>query len=277
VHAGQNVHSWTQIIASASAARPAPHRSQVARISSTGPAWRPGRHGTRGSADGHRGVPARLSAVRFDPVADSRPDDVPWPAMSWPPAGDTELRGGTVVLTQFEPTRDAAELFTALDSGVVWRHVAGRPGDPAAMAQRLGDSIAAGRLPWVVRLVDGAVVGMSSYLEVSVPDARLEIGATAYSPSVWASAVNPETKLLLLTHAFEVLGAGRVQLKTDVRNVRSQQAIARLGAHYEGTLRRYQRRDDGTVRDTVLFAITAEDWPAVRDALRARLAGQRQR
>jgi len=215
--------------------------------------------------------------VRFDPVADSRPDDVPWPAMSWPPAPDTELRGDTVVLTPFVPGRDADELYAALDHDAVWRHVAGRPDDAAAMVQRLGEAVAAGRLPWVVRLVDGAVVGMSSYLEVSVPDARLEIGATAYTPAVWASAVNPETKLLLLGHAFDTLGAGRVQLKTDVRNVRSQQAIARLGARYEGTLRRYQRRDDGTVRDTALFAITAEDWPAVRDGLRARLAGQRQR
>jgi RimJ/RimL family protein N-acetyltransferase len=90
---------------------------------------------------------------------------------------------------------------------------------------------------------------------------------------VWGTAVNPETKLLLLEHAFEVLGAGRVQLKTDVRNVRSQQAIARLGARYEGTLRRYQRRSDGTVRDTVLFSVLAEEWPAVRDGLRERLAG----
>jgi RimJ/RimL family protein N-acetyltransferase len=77
--------------------------------------------------------------------------------------------------------------------------------------------------------------------------------------------------LLLLGHAFEVLGAERVQLKTDVRNVRSQQAIARLGAHYEGTLRRYQRRADGTVRDTVLFSVLVEEWPAVRKALQARL------
>jgi RimJ/RimL family protein N-acetyltransferase len=62
-----------------------------------------------------------------------------------------------------------------------------------------------------------------------------------------------------------------VQLKTDVRNVRSQQAIARLGARYEGTLRRYQRRDDGTVRDTVLFSILAEEWPTVREVLLARV------
>jgi RimJ/RimL family protein N-acetyltransferase len=84
------------------------------------------------------------------------------------------------------------------------------------------------------------------------------------TPLLWGSAVNPDTKLTLLTYAFETLGAGRVQLKTDVRNIRSQQAISRLGAHYEGTLRRYQRRRDDTIRDTVMFSIIAEGWPAVR-------------
>jgi RimJ/RimL family protein N-acetyltransferase len=223
-----------------------------------------------------------VTAERFSPVPDPRPDDSPWPAMTWPPAPDTELRGGTVVLTPAVPDRDAGELFPALDDDTVWRHVPGRPRDAAAMTRVLDRALAAGRLPWLVRLLRpvnglpaGAVAGMSSYLDVSVPDARLEIGFTTYARAAWASAVNPETKLLLLGHAFDVLGAGRVQLKTDIRNTRSQQAIARLGARYEGTLRRYQRRDDGSVRDTVLFSITAEDWPAVRDGLRARLAGQR--
>jgi RimJ/RimL family protein N-acetyltransferase len=121
-------------------------------------------------------------------------------------------------------------------------------------------------------LPEGAVVGWSSYLEVSPADARLEIGNTAYTPAVWGTAVNPEAKLLLLGYAFEGLSMGRVQLKTDIRNVRSQRAIAGLGATYEGTLRRYQRRADGTVRDTVLFSITAEDWPDVRRSLIARVA-----
>jgi N-acetyltransferase len=115
-------------------------------------------------------------------------------------------------------------------------------------------------------------VGTSSYLEVVVGDARLEIGSTAYRPDVWATAVNPDTKLLLLGYAFDELNAGRVQLKTDVRNTRSQRAIARLGARYEGTLRRYQRRADGTVRDTVLFSVLAEDWPRVKQGLLTRLA-----
>jgi RimJ/RimL family protein N-acetyltransferase len=219
-----------------------------------------------------------VDAPLFAPVADPRPEDSPWPAMSWPPASDAELRGHAVVLTPVVPERDAGELFAALDSDAVWRHVAGRPADADGMARSLAEGIAAGRLPWLIRLVRpvggltaGAVAGTSSYLDVSVGDARLEIGWTTYAPPVWGTAVNPETKLLLLEHAFEVLGAGRVQLKTDVRNVRSQQAIARLGARYEGTLRRYQRRADGTVRDTVLFSVLAEEWPAVRDGLRARL------
>jgi len=198
--------------------------------------------------------------------------------MTWPPLAGVVLRGWVVELAPADPARDAPELFTALDHDDVWRHVAGRPRDADDQARLLEQSLAAGRLPWVVRLVAalaglpaGTVVGTSTYLDVSVADARLEIGSTAYTPSVWGSAVNPETKLLLLGHAFESLGAGRVQLKTDVRNHRSQLAIARLGAHYEGTLRRYQRRADGTVRDTAMFALLAEDWPAARAGLQQRL------
>jgi len=223
---------------------------------------------------------AAVNDAPFQPVPDPRPDDVPWPAMSWPPAAAAMLRGRTVTLTPVDPERDAGELFAALDDDAVWQHLTGRPADPAATRAALAQGVSSGRLPWLVRLArplaglpEGAVVGTSSYLDVSVPDARLEVGWTSYAPAVWGTAVNPETKLLLLGHAFEVLGAGRVQLKTDVRNTRSQRAIARLGASYEGTLRRYQRRADGTVRDTVLFSVLAQEWPAVRDGLLARLAG----
>jgi N-acetyltransferase len=171
-------------------------------------------------------------------------------------------------------------LFQALNHDAVWRHQLGRPHDCDAFAETLKKRLVEGRFPWVLRiarpyagLLPGTVVGISSYLDVAPQDARLEIGATAYTPDVWSTKVNPDAKLLLLTYAFEGLRAGRVQLKTDVRNVRSQRAIARLGARYEGTLRRYQRRDDGTIRDTVMFSILAEDWPTVRTALLARVNG----
>jgi RimJ/RimL family protein N-acetyltransferase len=210
----------------------------------------------------------------FVPVGDARPHDDVWPAMSWPPTADTVLVGRIVEIMPVDPDGDAPALFEALDDEAVWAHIPFRPADPDAFAEVLRKRIAAGIFPWVVRLgvpyrglPMGTVVGTSSYLDVVVGDARLEIGATIYRPSLWGSAVNPDTKLLLLGHAFDALHVGRVQLKTDVRNTRSQHAIARLGARYEGTLGRYQRRSDGTVRDTVLFSILAENWPRVRDGL----------
>lgn len=213
----------------------------------------------------------------FQPATDPRPDDAAWPPMLWPPPVD-RLAGPVVELIPCVPERDAAPLFRALDDDAVWRHVPGRPRDPADFAARLGQRNAGAGFVWTVKLAQaqgglpaGAIVGTTSYLDVSVHDARLEIGATKYVPEVWGTRVNPDAKRLLLGHAFEVLGVGRVQLKTDVRNVRSQRAIARLGARPEGILRRYQRRDDGTVRDTVMFSIVAEEWPAVRDRLLARV------
>ncbi len=206
------------------------------------------------------------------PPPDPRPSDTVWPAMTWPVPAGTELFGRHVMLRAADPRTDAAGLFSALDHDDVWRHVAGRPGSPDECRELLAARSADPWWhPWVV-LAGGRVVGMSSYLEVSPPDARLEIGFTAYSPDVWGTEVNPECKLLLLGYAFDELGCGRVQLKTDVRNVRSQRAIDRLGTRHEGVLRRYQRRADGTVRDTVLFSIVAEEWPAIRDGLVARLS-----
>jgi RimJ/RimL family protein N-acetyltransferase len=213
----------------------------------------------------------------FQPMRDDRPNDTPWPAMVWPPTS-TRLTGHVVELSPCDPDRDASPLFHALHHDAVWRYIPGRPPDAERFAGTLAKLRAEGRFVWIVRLrrpyagqAAGAIVGTSSYLDVSVPDARVEVGATAYMPAAWGTNVNPDTKRLLLAHAFETLGVGRVQLKTDVRNVRSQQAIARLGARCEGTLRRHQRRDDGTVRDSVLFSILAEEWPSVREGLIARL------
>jgi RimJ/RimL family protein N-acetyltransferase len=215
----------------------------------------------------------------FAAVPDPRPDDEAWPTMSWPIAPGTSLRGRTVEVCPIDLARDCPDLFAALDDDRVWANLSQRPASAEEYVEQLARGVNLGRLPWVVRLrepihglPEGSVVGTSSYLDVSVGDARLEIGWTAYARSVWGTRVNPETKLLLLRHAFEELRVGRVQLKTDVRNVRSQRAIARLGATYEGTLRRHQRRADGSVRDTVMFAVTAEEWPGVRAGLEARLA-----
>lgn len=124
-----------------------------------------------------------------------------------------------------------------------------------------------------VPLATGQATGTTTYFDVSVPDRRLEIGSTWLGRSVWRTAVNTECKLLLLGHAFESLGCLRVQLKTDILNIRSQTAIARLGAVREGVLRAHMRRRDGTQRDTVMYSIIADEWPAVKARLQAMLAG----
>lgn len=100
------------------------------------------------------------------------------------------------------------------------------------------------------------------------------VGATAYSPEVWGTIVNPETKLLVLGFAFDH-GFGRVKIQADSANVRSRAAIERLGGAFEGILRRDQRRADGTWRDTAVYSILATEWPAVRSGLERRIASFR--
>ena len=230
--------------------------------------------------------PVTAPQPRFEPRRDPRPGEPPYPTIAettWPVPADTRLRGRFVELTVSDPDRDAFALFAALDSAAVWVHVAGRPTDAEAMAHLIARKRAdPAWCPWTVRLTvplgglpAGAVVGTTSYLEVSPGDARGEVGSTTYAEAVWGGPVNPECKLLLLTYAFDSLGWGRMQLKTDIRNARSQQAIARLGAQYEGTLRRYQRRADASVRDTVLFAVTRRGLAA--GARRARRPARRVR
>ncbi|ACU71412.1 GCN5-related N-acetyltransferase [Catenulispora acidiphila DSM 44928] len=124
----------------------------------------------------------------------------------------------------------------------------------------------------VILLSTGKAIGWTTFSDISAVDERLEIGWTWYGSAYWRSAVNTEAKLLLLVHAFEDLGMGRVQWKTDHMNQRSQNAIARLGAQREGVLRRHRMRPDGTFRDSVYFSMLAEEWPAAKQRLTERLA-----
>ncbi|MFC1410133.1 GNAT family N-acetyltransferase [Streptacidiphilus sp. N1-12] len=124
----------------------------------------------------------------------------------------------------------------------------------------------------VVDLASGRAVGWTTYLDIAPVDERLEIGWTWYGRAVWRTAANSEAKLLLLTHAFEDLGMGRVQWKTDHLNTRSQNAIARLGAQREGVLRRHRLRPDGSWRDSVYFSMLAAEWPEAKARLTDRLA-----
>ena len=135
-------------------------------------------------------------------------------------------------------------------------------------------AMAAGTLvPYAVRrLSDGVVVGRSTFMNLHLKDRGLEIGATFYRPDARGGPVNPECKRLMLAHAF-AQGAIRVELRTDLLNLRSQAAIAKLGAVREGVLRKHVITWTGRVRDSVIFSITDEEWPAVRERLDARLEG----
>ena len=214
----------------------------------------------------------------FQAQQDPRPHDTAWPELQWPVPAATVLIGSLVRLDTVDAAADAVGLFHALDDDAVWAHVAGRPQSVDDYRRRIAASENPTRQQWTMRTVRehrglpaGSVIGSTSYIDVQPGNAALEIGSTTYATAVWGGAVNPETKLLLLEYAFETLNAGRVQLKTDIRNERSQRAIERLGARFEGVLRRHMRRDDGTMRDTVMFSVVAEEWPAVRAALRNRV------
>ena len=125
-----------------------------------------------------------------------------------------------------------------------------------------------------VDVATGRVLGSTRYLAIAAAHRRLEIGWTWLTPAARGTGANSEAKLLLLEHAFERLGAMRVELKTDARNERSRGALAGIGATFEGVFRRHMIVADGRVRDSAWYAVVEEDWPAVRDRLRARLEAQ---
>lgn len=116
------------------------------------------------------------------------------------------------------------------------------------------------------------IVGSTRLFELLPEHKKLEIGWTWYHPSVWHTGVNLETKLLLLTHCFEVYGTRRVQLKTRLTNERSANAIRKIGATYEGTLRKDRTMPDGTTRDTVVFSIVDDEWPDIKKRLEQQIA-----
>lgn len=118
----------------------------------------------------------------------------------------------------------------------------------------------------------GQPIGSTSYLDISPSNSRLEIGSTWLAPQWWRTPINTECKLLLLQHAFEQLECNRVQLKTDLRNTRSQQAIERLGAVHEAVLRNHMVMSDGYWRTTVMYSLLREEWPSVKERLLSRIA-----
>jgi RimJ/RimL family protein N-acetyltransferase len=167
---------------------------------------------------------------------------------------------------------EIAEAAADGDPGRLWFTSAP---SPAKAGEWVRTRLAAQRpdigLTFVVRALDGRLIGSSSYLNVDGPNRRLEIGATWYVESVRRTGVNTEAKLLLLGHAFEALDCIAVEFRTHFFNSASRAAIERLGAKFDGVLRSHQLLSDGSRRDTVVYSILDIEWPAVRNNLQFRL------
>ncbi|SEB80272.1 Protein N-acetyltransferase, RimJ/RimL family [Paramicrobacterium humi] len=189
------------------------------------------------------------------------------------------LIGSLVRLDPLEAA-DAAELFDAIVRPDVYEFgygggVAAMPADAAAFESSLPQRFPfATGIPFTVRIAAGPledhVLGTTSLGDLDTVNRGAHIGWTAYHPAAWGTGVNAECKLLLLDLAF---GSGfeRVKIQTDAVNARSRAAIAKLGASFEGVLRHHRLRADGTWRDTAVYSILAEEWPALREPLRARV------
>jgi uncharacterized protein len=182
------------------------------------------------------------------------------------------LSGTHVVL---EPAADdhLADLLAAAQDELVWAHLPWpRPHSEDDVAAMLADERRVAHPFAQIETASGRAVGITTYRDVDERHRTLEVGGTWIGRPWWRTAINTEAKLLFLGHAFETLGANRVAIKTDIRNERSQEAIARIGAVREGVVRHQYIRRDGSLRDTVLYSVIPEEWPAVRAHLLARLA-----
>ena len=145
----------------------------------------------------------------------------------------------------------------------------------AEIDRRLGLQAAGSMLPWAVLDATGKPVGMTTYMNIDSANQRVEIGSTWYARSVQRTPLNTEAKRLLLAHAFETLGCIAVEFRTHRFNTQSRRAIERLGAQLDGILRNHQRASNGTLRDTVVYSITADEWPTVRAHLDFQLSRPR--
>ncbi len=180
---------------------------------------------------------------------------------------------------QLEPLSPAHEdgLAAAAADGRLWELWFTSVPEPEQMGDYIAEALDGQRaghmLPWAVREVaTGAIVGSTRYHDIVPRLDRLEIGYTWYAARWQRTHVNTACKLLLLAHAFEVVGCRVVGFQTDSFNFASQRAIAALGARRDGVIRHHRARRDGTVRDSVIYSILASEWPDVKRHLAMRLA-----
>jgi RimJ/RimL family protein N-acetyltransferase len=184
------------------------------------------------------------------------------------------LAGAHARLVPLEASH-AAALADAARDGELWKLWYTFIPPPERMAaeieRRLGLQAQGSMLPFTVLDASGTPAGMTTYMNVDATHKRVEIGSTWYAQRVQRSPLNTECKLMLLGHAFELLGCIAVEFRTHRFNQQSRRGIERLGAQLDGILRNHQRMPDGTLRDTCVYSITADEWPTVKTHLRWQL------
>ena len=168
-------------------------------------------------------------------------------------------------------------LVDAARDGDLWKlwytSVPTPEGMAAEIDRRLDLQAKGSMVPFATRSnATGKLLGMTTYMNIDHQTPRLEIGSTWNAASAHGTGTNPDSKLLLLRHAFETLGCVAVEFCTHWMNQQSREAIARLGVKQDGVLRSHSRSKDGALRDTVVFSILDHEWPAVRNGLEFRLA-----
>lgn len=180
------------------------------------------------------------------------------------------LEGTHVTLEPLQP-HHGDDLLAAAADGELWNlwytNVPGTETIRGYMARAMADREAGTAMPFLVRDAAGDPVGSTRFFRMDPVIPSLEIGFTWYSARVQRSALNTEAKRLLLGHAFDAMGCSVVELRAHVMNHRSRGAIERLGAHFDGILRRQMRMPDGHLRDTAVYSILDTEWPVVRRGL----------
>jgi len=187
------------------------------------------------------------------------------------------LEGERVLLTPLTKEH-FNDLFAIAKDPKIWEFISINGADEAVMQRHLQSALlkrATGE-QYAFTVIDrktGNIIGCTLFHNIYPEHRKLEIGWTWYAPQYWRTGYNRECKLLLLTHCFEVMNAVRVQLQTDENNVRSRTAILGIGATFEGILRKERIRSNGAFRNTAMFSIIDDEWPAAKkklmDGLRA--------
>ena len=185
------------------------------------------------------------------------------------------LEGRRVTIRPME-LNDVEALYEAGKNSEIWTYMPMDINDISDMEVLVQHAMQAkesgSEFPFVIYdHIQNQLVGSTRFLDISEKDRHLEIGWTWLSPSVWRSHVNTQCKYLLLKHCFENLSTVRVQLKTDGRNIRSQNAIDRIGGIREGVLRKNRMMHTGYIRDTVYYSILNEEWPRVKEKIEKKL------